>query len=90
MFYVELEPDKNNTEVYKIRDVYNAIVQIEPPLKKDDIIQCYRCQQFGHSKSYCRNRYKCVKCGLDHSTAVCTKPADVKPKCTNCLKEHTD
>lgn len=89
MFYIDLEPADNNMEIYKIKHLYNATVQIEAPIKKDDIVQCFRCQQYGHTKSYCRNHFKCVKCGLNHATAQCTKPANTPPQCANCLKVHT-
>lgn len=89
MFYIDLEPAGNNMDIYKIKYLYNAIVQIEAPIKKDDIVQCFRCQQYGHTKSYCRNNFKCVKCGLNHATLQCTKPANTPPQCANCLKVHT-
>lgn len=89
MFFVDLEPGPKNTEVYNIRYIYNAVVKIEPPIKRDDIIQCHRCQQFGHSKTYCRKIYTCVKCGLNHPTSECKKLRTTPPQCSNCLGGHT-
>lgn len=89
MFYLDLEPQANNKDIYKVKYLYNCVVNVEPPLKTDDIVQCHRCQQFGHTKTYCRNHFKCVKCGLDHASAVCTKNVNTQPQCTNCLKNHT-
>ena len=34
LFFVDLEPAENNKDIYKIRQVLNSIVQIEPPKKK--------------------------------------------------------
>lgn len=88
MFFVDLEPSQNNKDIYEITRLYNCVVKIEPPLKTDDIVQCHRCQQFGHTKTYCRNTFICVKCGLNHPTKVCPKPPNANPKCANCLESH--
>lgn len=88
LFFVDLEPKPNNPEIYNIKYLKNAVVKIEPPIKTNDIVQCHRCQQFGHSKTYCRNTYKCVKCGLNHLTSQCTKERNIPPQCTNCLEAH--
>lgn len=89
MFYVDLEPNNNNKMIYEVRYLLNAVVKIEPPLKINDIVQCYRCQQFGHSKTYCRKRFNCVKCGLNHPTDNCPKPDNTPPQCVNCMEHHT-
>lgn len=89
MFFVDLDPCENNKDVYDIRSIENAVVSIEPPKRFDDLVQCFRCQEFGHTKSYCKKPFRCVKCGGDHSTIDCTKPADVAPKCVHCKNNHT-
>lgn len=89
MFFVDLDPKTNNKDIYDMRTFDNAIIVVEPPKKFNDIVQCFRCQQFGHTKSYCRKPYKCVKCGLDHSTSECTKTINTPPQCVNCLSNHT-
>lgn len=89
MFYVDLDPNPNNKEVYDIRSFDNAIISIEAPKKYDDIVQCFRCQEFGHTKSYCRKPYRCVKCDRNHSTAECDKTPTAPPKCVNCDENHT-
>ena len=33
MFYIDLEPNKNNMEIFNIRYLYNAVIRIEAPLK---------------------------------------------------------
>lgn len=89
MFFVDIDPKENNKEVYNIHSFDNAIVTIEAPKKYEDIVQCHRCQDFGHTKSYCRRNFRCVKCGLGHSTAECTKLANTPPKCVHCSSNHT-
>lgn len=89
MFFVDLDPNDNNKDIYNIRSIENAIITIEPPKRFDDLVQCFRCQEFGHTKSYCRKPFRCVKCGLGHATTECTKPANAPPKCLHCLSNHT-
>lgn len=89
MFFVDLDPNPNNKDIFDIRSFDNAIIDIEAPKKFDDIVQCFRCQEFGHTRSYCHKPFRCVKCGLGHSTAECTKAPNTPPKCVHCLQNHT-
>lgn len=89
MFFVDLDPKANNQEIFNIRAIDNAIVKVEAPKKSDDIVQCYRCQEFGHTKSYCRKPFRCVKCGLNHSTTECKKTPNTPAKCVHCDESHT-
>lgn len=73
----------------EVEQTNNNNKDIEPPKKVDEIVQCHRCQQFGHTKSFCRNPFRCVKCGLSHSTPECTKPKETPAQCVNCLQYHT-
>lgn len=89
MFFVDLDPKHNNKDIYDIRSIYNNNITIEPPKRFNDLVRCLRCQDFGHTKSYCRKPYKCGKCGLGHPTSECKKPADTPPRCVHCLNMHT-
>lgn len=89
IFYVDLDPDPSNKKVFDIHDINGAIVTIEPPLRTSDIVQCHRCQQYGHTKSYCKKPFACVKCGLGHCTTSCTKKVEDPPRCVHCLQTHT-
>lgn len=89
MFFVDLDPDPKNKDIFNIRTFDNAMVEVVAPKKFDDIVQCFRCQEFGHTKSYCRKPFRCVKCGLGHSTAQCTKAPNIPPQCVHCLQNHT-
>lgn len=88
MFFVDLEPNKGNKNVYSIRSISNALVIIEPPKKFKEVVQCFRCQEFGHTKKYCKKSFRCVKCGMDHSTISCNKVRDLPAKCVNCNQNH--
>lgn len=89
MFYIDLDPNDNNKDIYKITRFDNAIVQFEPPKKFEEIVQCFRCQDYGHTKSYCKKDFRCVKCAQDHPTSECKKTPDTPAKCVLCSESHT-
>ena len=52
------------------------------------IIQCQRCQVYGHSKTYCTKPYQCVKCGSQHDSKDCMKPRHNPAKCALRGEDH--
>jgi hypothetical protein len=56
---------------------------------KREVQQCRRCQEWRHVAANCNAPYKCVKCGDNHSTHLCTKSRDTPATCANCGDEHT-
>jgi hypothetical protein len=50
------------------------------------LIQCYKCQKFGHHATKCRNLHEvCAKCSEHHSTSQCHSEIH---KCAGCKGEH--
>lgn len=88
LFYLDLLPETNNKEIYLINKIENAVVTVEPPIKSKNIVQCYRCQELGHTKAYCFKQFCCLKCGEEHDTTVCKKPNNVPAVCANCGGDH--
>lgn len=88
LFYIDLEPNPKNKEIFKIQYILNAKIIFEPPQKKREIVQCKRCQEYGHTKTYCRHPYKCVKCGKSHDSASCLKPKTTPATCALCDGSH--
>lgn len=88
MFFVDLEPNINNKDIYKLEFLQNTKIRVEAPRIKNSIIQCTRCQDYGHSKTYCRKPFNCVKCGGPHDSLVCTKPKDTPATCALCSESH--
>lgn len=88
LFFINLEPAANNKEAYNIKRLCKSVVTVEPPLKFDDIPQCYRCQGYGHSQRYCKLQVCCVKCGENHSSIECQKKNDDLANCVNCGGSH--
>lgn len=89
MFYIDLEPSSNNRDIFSIQYLLNAKIVFEPPQKKKEIVQCKRCQQYGHTRTYCRHPFRCVKCGANHDSAACTKEPTTAPTCALCGEKHT-
>lgn len=89
LFFVDLKPNEKNEQIYDITRLYYAVVKIEPPKPKRSIIQCLKCQEFGHSRNYCHKNYRCVKCDGMHPSSQCTKPPNTPPVCVNCKGQHT-
>ena len=61
---------------------------MEEPKQRAGVVQCHRCQNFGHSKSYCNHPPRCVKCSKTHLTSECQKPEGSTPKCVHCKGDH--
>lgn len=64
---------------------------MEEPRKRKDPPQCLNCQEFGHTKKYCRLPSVCVKCGDIHKTSECSnsKNDPTLKRCGNCGGNHT-
>jgi len=89
LFFVDLEPAQNNKELYKITALLNKIIQTEPPrAKRNNIVQCMRCQHYGHTKSYCNRPFTCVKSGGCNNSKECTKSKDTPATCALCGGNH--
>jgi len=50
LFFVDLEPQANNKEIFNLQFLGNAKITMEAPHKSRNIVQCQRCQAYGHSK----------------------------------------
>lgn len=85
---VIVEIKKEYKSIFDLKHCCNLKIQVEPLRKRTGIIQCHKCQMFGHIQKNCFIQYKCMKCGEGHSTHECTKPKTTPPKCANCDGEH--
>lgn len=52
------------------------------------IIQCHRCQRWGHATANCGAETRCLKCAENHWTRECSKPLDEAATCVNCKGPH--
>ena len=81
LFFIDLKQKPNNKEIYNISRLMNAIVKFEPPQIKKEIVQCKRCQRFGHAQKYCNHTFRCVKCAGTQPTDQCSKSPETPAKC---------
>ncbi|CAH2097058.1 unnamed protein product [Euphydryas editha] len=88
-FFVNLAQGPCNKAVKNVKYIYHQCVTIEDPRKRNTVVQCQRCQQYGHTKNYCMRPYRCVKCAESHKTSDCPKKDRSLPaKCALCLGAH--
>lgn len=88
LFFVDLKPDQLNSDIFKLSSICFTKIRVEEPRPRQHLIQCQRCQNFGHSKTYCNHQPRCVKCSESHLTENCQKPNDQPPKCVLCEGQH--
>lgn len=88
LFFIDIERNSNNQEIYKLQYLLNMRINVEAPHIKHEIVQCARCQLYGHTKKYCNRQPTCVKCADTHLTHECTKDRSIPAKCANCGNDH--
>lgn len=77
--------------IYDLRFLCHRRIRVEEPYKRKEPPQCQNCQEFGHTKTYCKLPSVCVRCGDVHNSLHCPHPkedANIK-KCSNCGENHT-
>lgn len=88
LFFIDLEPDEKNSEIFKLSPICHTKIKIKELRPRNHIIQCRHCQNLGHTKTYCNNQPRCVKCSEPHWTENCQKSPDQPPKCALCEGQH--
>ena len=65
-------------------------ITVDEPHKRKRPVQCMNCQEFEHTKSYCKLRLFCVACGDLHSSSQCEAAKQgLEKKCGNCGSNHS-
>lgn len=88
LFFVDLEPTLKSNEIFKMSSLLHCKIKIEEPYKPKTISQCFNCQQYGHTRTYCGYQPRYVRCGADHQSTACPNPRDAPPKCAHCSQNH--
>jgi hypothetical protein len=88
LFFVDLDPEKSSEEIFKVNSLFQLKIQVEHPRQKHQIVQCTRCQRYGHTKGYCTLPPRCVKCAGPHSSQQCTKSRETPAMCALCQGNH--
>lgn len=71
----------------EIRSIMSVRVSWENRRNQKPIIQCQRCQTWGHSRQNCMRKVKCSRCAEEHEIIHCPN-RDFEPKCANCGGKH--
>jgi len=88
LFFVDLEPAPNNINIFELKTLCHTKVKIEAPRINKLTPQCLNCQDYGHTRNYCNNHPRCVRCGENHRTDTCTKSRELPAKCALCNGNH--
>lgn len=88
LFFIDLEPAQNNPEIFQVKRLVYSTVRIEEPRQRPIIVQCTKCQNLGHTKTYCNHQARCVKCAGPHASDTCPRPREEDAKCALCGEAH--
>jgi len=72
-FFVDIEPSPTNSDIFKLTSLCYTKIKVEIPQAKKVILQCHRCQTYGHTRGYCNHSPRFVRCGEHHESTTCTK-----------------
>lgn len=67
---VQLEPQSDVNSLLSMKYFLNQKVKFER-LKGGRVLQCRRCQRFGHSAGNCNLKFRCLKCLEKHDPGQC-------------------
>ena len=85
---VPKRPENINT-LKQLTGILKFVIRIQGQKILDRIMQCFKCQTFGHKVEFCHIKDRCVKCAGEHNTRVCTKDAAHSARCANSGGQHS-
>ena len=68
--------------------IFNQRKRCEKTRQEPQVIQCFKCLEFGHRSHECSNNLKCRRCGGEHLAKDCAQ-AEQETKCPNCGENHS-
>lgn len=89
LFTVVLEATDSNRSIFQLSSLLNSKIVVEKPHQSRFPPQCKLCQRYGHTRRYCSELPRCVKCGNNHNTMDCVKSSELPAKCALCSGAHT-
>lgn len=84
LFTVVLEATDFNRSIFQLSSLFNSKIVVEKPHRSRFPPQCKQWQRYGHTRSYCNETPRCVKCGNNHNTSDSVKSSELPAKCTLC------
>ena len=69
-------------------NIYSQHFRAEETKPLPSVLQCYKCQKFGHNFYECKESdSKCLRCGGNHRLSACSIPKE-NARCANCSGSH--
>ncbi|KAG8230514.1 hypothetical protein J437_LFUL010034 [Ladona fulva] len=84
-----LDHSVNKEKLTSLTHLIGQKIRITDYVKPKLLVQCFRCQQLGHTKNYYNFQLNCVKCGGPHLSRECKKIPTDPPNCYLCKEKHT-
>lgn len=81
-------PMQHKESLMRLTRLGGLVVRVEAQRAPTVKTQCHRCQDFGHTQTYCNVRPRCVKCGQQHRATDCKLQDGEDPTCANCGGAH--
>lgn len=89
IYVIVVAADTNIQSIKNVRYVCSYSAIWEKLKSSNYVLQCYNCQNFGHSSSTCNMASRCVKCDKTHQRGECQVKKDINmPTCCNCKGPH--
>ena len=88
--------NKFNVVIEVDKKAYNCLLSAKkvnvgwdrcPIVPAINVLRCFKCGEFGHKSTDCKNNETCSLCSECHRTSECTSTA---LKCVNCLKMNKE
>lgn len=76
-----------NKDIFNLNRLFNCVVSVESKRQTHTIPQCFNCQRYGHTRNYCKQIARCMKCAGNHSSSNCNQSDNLV--CANCGENHT-
>lgn len=87
LYIIQCTSDTDMRQLYNIKALNYQRITWENLKKKEGIMQCHKCQRFGHAAANCNLNYRCVKCSKQHKPGECQIKDQVEKTdihCVNC------
>lgn len=88
IFFIDLQKSEKSGQIFSLKYLYYTKIKVEEPKQRNEIPQCKRCQSYGHTRTYCNLKPRCVKCAGPHLSSLCKKPKEQPAKCALCEEAH--
>lgn len=80
--------ETTKTKYTSITEILYMRIRVDSQKIRTGVIQCHRCQSFGHNQLRCQQQPRCVRCGKNQHTQTCINAKNIQTSCANCRGPH--